>query len=239
MLASTSGTTGQPKVAMHFHRDVLATADTFQVRDHAAPGRRLHRHSPARLQLRTRRAAAVPAPRGRVGAAHRARHPGRAGRRDRGARRDRAVHRAHRLPGHAGRREGVRAGSTCGAASRPASTCRSRCGRNSTRPPASRSSTASARRRCCTCSSPPPTLTSGPARPGRPCPVTGLRSWTRTGTRSRPGQPGRFAVQGPTGCRYLSDERQRNYVQHGWNITGDTSSATPTATSGSRHGATT
>ena len=29
MLASTSGTTGQPKVTMHFHRDVLATADTF------------------------------------------------------------------------------------------------------------------------------------------------------------------------------------------------------------------
>jgi 2-aminobenzoate-CoA ligase len=36
------------------------------------------------------------------------------------------------------------------------------------------------------------------------------------------GQPGRLAVQGPTGCRYLSDERQRTYVQHGWNITGDT-----------------
>jgi len=36
------------------------------------------------------------------------------------------------------------------------------------------------------------------------------------------GSPGRLAVQGPTGCRYLSDERQRNYVQHGWNITGDT-----------------
>jgi len=35
-------------------------------------------------------------------------------------------------------------------------------------------------------------------------------------------EPGRLAVQGPTGCRYLSDERQRNYVQHGWNITGDT-----------------
>jgi 2-aminobenzoate-CoA ligase len=32
MLASTSGTTGQPKVAMHFHRDVLATADTFSAR---------------------------------------------------------------------------------------------------------------------------------------------------------------------------------------------------------------
>ena len=36
------------------------------------------------------------------------------------------------------------------------------------------------------------------------------------------GQPGRLAVKGPTGCRYLSDPRQRNYVQHGWNITGDT-----------------
>jgi 2-aminobenzoate-CoA ligase len=36
------------------------------------------------------------------------------------------------------------------------------------------------------------------------------------------GQPGRLAVKGPTGCRYLSDARQRNYVQDGWNITGDT-----------------
>jgi 2-aminobenzoate-CoA ligase len=36
------------------------------------------------------------------------------------------------------------------------------------------------------------------------------------------GAPGRLAVQGPTGCRYLSDPRQQNYVQHGWNITGDT-----------------
>ncbi len=36
------------------------------------------------------------------------------------------------------------------------------------------------------------------------------------------GEPGWLAVQGPTGCRYLSDERQRNYVRDGWNITGDT-----------------
>jgi 2-aminobenzoate-CoA ligase len=36
------------------------------------------------------------------------------------------------------------------------------------------------------------------------------------------GTPGRLAVKGPTGCRYLADERQRDYVQDGWNITGDT-----------------
>lgn len=32
---------------------------------------------------------------------------------------------------------------------------------------------------------------------------------------------GRLAVKGPTGCKYLNDERQSKYVQHGWNITGD------------------
>ena len=33
---------------------------------------------------------------------------------------------------------------------------------------------------------------------------------------------GRLAVKGPTGCRYLDDERQRDYVLNGWNVTGDT-----------------
>jgi 2-aminobenzoate-CoA ligase len=36
------------------------------------------------------------------------------------------------------------------------------------------------------------------------------------------GAPGRLAVRGPTGCRYLDDARQRDYVQQGWNVTGDT-----------------
>jgi len=35
------------------------------------------------------------------------------------------------------------------------------------------------------------------------------------------GQVGRLAVKGPTGCRYLADERQINYVKNGWNLTGD------------------
>jgi 2-aminobenzoate-CoA ligase len=37
-----------------------------------------------------------------------------------------------------------------------------------------------------------------------------------------PGEVGRLAVRGPTGCRYLADpERQRAYVRDGWNLTGD------------------
>jgi len=36
-----------------------------------------------------------------------------------------------------------------------------------------------------------------------------------------PGTPGKLAVKGPTGCRYLADKRQLNYVQNGWNLTGD------------------
>ena len=35
------------------------------------------------------------------------------------------------------------------------------------------------------------------------------------------GAVGRLAVRGPTGCRYMADERQRNYVRDGWNLTGD------------------
>jgi 2-aminobenzoate-CoA ligase len=35
------------------------------------------------------------------------------------------------------------------------------------------------------------------------------------------GEIGALAVRGPTGCRYLADDRQRHYVRHGWNLTGD------------------
>ena len=36
------------------------------------------------------------------------------------------------------------------------------------------------------------------------------------------GEAGWLAVRGPTGCRYLSDPRQKAYVRDGWNLTGDT-----------------
>jgi 2-aminobenzoate-CoA ligase len=54
-------------------------------------------------------------------------------------------------------------------------------------------------------------------------PVPGYRAaiLDEQGRELPPGQVGRLAVKGPTGCRYLADERQKNYVQHGWNLTGD------------------
>lgn len=41
------------------------------------------------------------------------------------------------------------------------------------------------------------------------------------GNEVQPGQVGKLAVIGPTGCRYLNDDRQKNYVLNGWNVTGD------------------
>jgi len=35
------------------------------------------------------------------------------------------------------------------------------------------------------------------------------------------GTIGKLAVRGPTGCRYMADARQRDYVRDGWNLTGD------------------
>lgn len=42
-----------------------------------------------------------------------------------------------------------------------------------------------------------------------------------TGQELPVGEIGRLAIKGPTGCRYLNDDRQTNYVENGWNITGD------------------
>jgi 2-aminobenzoate-CoA ligase len=42
------------------------------------------------------------------------------------------------------------------------------------------------------------------------------------GNEVAPNQLGRLAVIGPTGCKYLNDNRQVNYVLNGWNVTGDT-----------------
>ena len=52
--------------------------------------------------------------------------------------------------------------------------------------------------------------------------LRGARSSTTTCNEVPRGTVGRLAVRGPTGCRYLADERQTDYVRDGWNLTGDT-----------------
>ena len=62
------------------------------------------------------------------------------------------------------------------------------------------------------------------ARPGATgVPVPGYRAAVLRddGSLAPAGEVGRLAVKGPTGCKYLADERQAAYVQGGWNITGD------------------
>ena len=61
-----------------------------------------------------------------------------------------------------------------------------------------------------------------PGATGKPVPGYEAKIVDDDGHDVPPGTMGRLAVRGPTGCRYLADERQRKYVQNGWNITGDT-----------------
>jgi 2-aminobenzoate-CoA ligase len=61
-----------------------------------------------------------------------------------------------------------------------------------------------------------------PGATGKPIPGYQACVLDEDGNPLPTGQPGRLAVKGPTGCRYLADERQLTYVQNGWNLTGDT-----------------
>jgi 2-aminobenzoate-CoA ligase len=60
-----------------------------------------------------------------------------------------------------------------------------------------------------------------PGATGRPVPGYQARIVDERGAEVAPGTVGRLAVKGPTGCRYLADDRQKDYVQGGWNLTGD------------------
>ncbi|WP_406391431.1 AMP-binding protein [Streptomyces sp. NBC_00887] len=61
-----------------------------------------------------------------------------------------------------------------------------------------------------------------PGTTGTPVPGWQARVVDGDGEELPDGEPGLLAVRGPVGCRYLADERQSQYVRHGWNITGDT-----------------
>ncbi|MFE3325479.1 AMP-binding protein [Streptomyces sp. NPDC059176] len=66
----------------------------------------------------------------------------------------------------------------------------------------------------------------GDIRPGTTgVPVPGWEARVIDGGSGEPvpdGEPGLLAVRGPVGCRYLADSRQSGYVRGGWNVTGDT-----------------
>ncbi|KQW88428.1 2-aminobenzoate-CoA ligase [Massilia sp. Root418] len=60
-----------------------------------------------------------------------------------------------------------------------------------------------------------------PGATGKPVPGYQACVLDHDGKPAGPGVVGRLAVKGPTGCRYLADDRQRVYVYNGWNLTGD------------------
>ncbi|MGW7050482.1 AMP-binding protein [Streptomyces sp. NPDC054887] len=65
----------------------------------------------------------------------------------------------------------------------------------------------------------------GAARPGTtgvPVPGWEARVVDAGGLPVPDGEPGLLAVRGPVGCRYLGDARQTEYARDGWNVTGDT-----------------
>ncbi|MFD9888053.1 AMP-binding protein [Amycolatopsis sp. NPDC059027] len=61
-----------------------------------------------------------------------------------------------------------------------------------------------------------------PGATGKPVPGYRAAVLDDAGNPVPDGETGRLAVQGPTGCRYLDDPRQAEYVRDGWNLTGDT-----------------
>ncbi|MEV5735290.1 AMP-binding protein [Streptomyces sp. NPDC052292] len=61
-----------------------------------------------------------------------------------------------------------------------------------------------------------------PGTTGVPVPGWQARIQDADGEPVPDGEPGLLAVRGPVGCRYLADPRQREYVRDGWNVTGDT-----------------
>ncbi len=60
-----------------------------------------------------------------------------------------------------------------------------------------------------------------PGAIGRVLPGYQARVVDASGQALAHGKVGRLAIKGPTGCRYLADDRQRTFVQDGWNLTGD------------------
>ena len=222
MLASTSGTTGQPKVAMHFHRDILATCDTFSH----------YLIKPHRDDVFT----GTPPLGFTYGLGGLLLYPLRAGASTLLIERATPVELADAIAAH-----GVTVLSTAPTAYRAmlaagkASSLKNmrRCISAGEHLPKSVwedfreatgiaiidgiGSTEMLHIFICAADHDIRPGSTGKAVPGYRATIL-----DSDGAEVPDGQPGRLAVKGPTGCRYLSDPRQQVYVQHGWNITGDT-----------------
>ena len=223
LLAFTSGTTGRPKATMHFHRDVLANADTFS---HyvlkPTRGRRVHRHPAAGLHLRAGRSGGVPAARRRRHAADREGHPGGARPAHRRPPGHHLLHGSDRVPGDAGgwrrRPAVVPARGGVGRRAPAAATWQAFEAATGVQIINGIGSTEMLHIFIGVVRSTKSAL----ARRARGARVRRCDRRRRRRAAAPSDRSGRLAVRGPTGCRYLADSRQLAYVQDGWNITGDT-----------------
>src|ERR1700683_1868774 len=222
MLASTSGTTGQPKVAMHFHRDVLATCDTFSALVLKPVGDDVFTGTPPlgftyglggvlRFPLRAGAASLLtgrrtPAELADAIAAHGVTVLSTA------PTAYRAMLAAGKAPSLANLRRCVSAGEHLPRSVwedfRDATGLAIIDGIGSTEMLHIFIAAADEDIR--------------PGSTGQAVPGYRAMIVDEAGKPVPDGEPGRLAVQGPTGCRYLADPRQQVYVQHGWNMTGDT-----------------
>jgi 2-aminobenzoate-CoA ligase len=222
LIAFTSGTTGRPKAAMHFHRDVLATADTFSARVLKPTPDDIFTGSPplaftfglGALLIFPIRAGAATLLIERATPAELADHIA-----ARGVTIVSTAPTAYRAMLNAGKagqlrklRRPVSAGETLPGsvwhAFHDATGVKIIDGIGSTELLHIFISAADDEIR--------------PGATGLPVPGYRAEVHDENGVPVPDGTPGRLAVKGPTGCKYLADERQRTYVAGGWNYPGDT-----------------
>jgi 2-aminobenzoate-CoA ligase len=222
LIAFTSGTTGRPKAAMHFHRDVLAVADTFSARVlRPVPGDVFAGSPPVAFTYGLGGLVIFPIRAGagvllveRATPAELADHI--AARGVTVCSTAPTAYRAMLAAGKGAQLRGLRRAVSAGEhlpasvweAFRSATGVRIIDGIGSTELLHIFIASADDEIR--------------PGSTGRPVPGYQALVLGDDGRPAPDGKPGRLAVRGPTGCRYLADDRQRRYVQDGWNITGDT-----------------
>ena len=240
MLAFTSGTTGRPKATMHFHRDVLANADTFShyvlrpEADDVFTGT-----PPIAFTFGLGGLVVFPLRVGAASAARREGDPGRAGRAHRRARRHRLLHRPHGVQGDDRRRQDRQAVDAAARGLRRRAPPPGHLGGLRRRDRGQAHRRDRRRPRCCTSSSPPPTTTSGRAPPASRSPATSPRWSTSTATRSPTASPGASRCRAPPAAATSPTSGSWSTSRTAGTSPATPSSATPTATSGTRRAATT